>query len=146
MKVRLQTTQNYTGALDAATKIYKNEGASAFYKGTLTPLIGIGACVSFKSISFPQHLVPTCVAPMRTSNYLRCLSNLLDSTTPDVYLQNKTLPNSAALTCLIPNTTHQGPLPESPTLFSHLLSNISASDYKPNRMGQRVSTPVPSIA
>lgn len=24
----------------------KNEGASAFYKGTLTPLIGIGACVS----------------------------------------------------------------------------------------------------
>jgi solute carrier family 25 carnitine/acylcarnitine transporter 20/29 len=32
--------------LDAATQIYRNEGASAFYKGTLTPLIGIGACVS----------------------------------------------------------------------------------------------------
>jgi len=32
--------------LDAATKIYKNEGGLAFYKGTLTPLIGIGACVS----------------------------------------------------------------------------------------------------
>jgi solute carrier family 25 carnitine/acylcarnitine transporter 20/29 len=46
VKVRLQTTQQYTGALDAATQIYKNEGAPAFYKGTLTPLIGIGACVS----------------------------------------------------------------------------------------------------
>jgi solute carrier family 25 carnitine/acylcarnitine transporter 20/29 len=46
VKVRLQTSQQYTGALDAATQIYKNEGALAFYKGTLTPLIGIGACVS----------------------------------------------------------------------------------------------------
>ncbi|KAH8724577.1 mitochondrial carnitine/acylcarnitine carrier protein [Phaeosphaeriaceae sp. PMI808] len=46
VKVRLQTTQQYTGALDAATKIYRNEGALAFYKGTLTPLFGIGACVS----------------------------------------------------------------------------------------------------
>ncbi|KAF2641376.1 mitochondrial carnitine/acylcarnitine carrier protein [Massarina eburnea CBS 473.64] len=46
VKVRLQTTQQYSGALDAATKIYKNEGPLAFYKGTLTPLIGIGACVS----------------------------------------------------------------------------------------------------
>lgn len=46
VKVRLQTTSQYAGALDAATKIYKSEGALAFYKGTLTPLIGIGACVS----------------------------------------------------------------------------------------------------
>lgn len=46
VKVRLQTTTQYTGALDAATSIYRNEGALAFYKGTLTPLIGIGACVS----------------------------------------------------------------------------------------------------
>ncbi|KAH5079524.1 hypothetical protein HBI73_168880 [Parastagonospora nodorum] len=46
VKVRLQTTSQYSGALDAATQIYKNEGASAFYKGTLTPLVGIGACVS----------------------------------------------------------------------------------------------------
>ncbi|KAF2827630.1 mitochondrial carrier protein-like protein [Ophiobolus disseminans] len=46
VKVRLQTSSQYTGALDAATAIYRNEGAAAFYKGTLTPLIGIGACVS----------------------------------------------------------------------------------------------------
>ncbi|KAH7137975.1 mitochondrial carrier domain-containing protein [Dendryphion nanum] len=52
VKVRLQTTQQYTNALDAATKIYKNEGPSAFYKGTLTPLIGIGACVSVQFGAF----------------------------------------------------------------------------------------------
>lgn len=46
VKVRLQTTSQYTGPLDAATSIYRNESAAAFYKGTLTPLIGIGACVS----------------------------------------------------------------------------------------------------
>jgi solute carrier family 25 carnitine/acylcarnitine transporter 20/29 len=46
VKVRLQTTSQYSGALNAATSIYQNEGALAFYKGTLTPLIGIGACVS----------------------------------------------------------------------------------------------------
>lgn len=46
MKVRLQTTTNYKGAFDCASQILKNEGASAFYKGTLTPLIGVGACVS----------------------------------------------------------------------------------------------------
>jgi solute carrier family 25 carnitine/acylcarnitine transporter 20/29 len=46
VKVRLQTTSNYSGAADCATQILKKEGPSAFYKGTLTPLIGIGACVS----------------------------------------------------------------------------------------------------
>ena len=46
VKVRLQTSNQYSNALEAAKSIYKNEGALAFYKGTLTPLIGIGACVS----------------------------------------------------------------------------------------------------
>jgi solute carrier family 25 carnitine/acylcarnitine transporter 20/29 len=57
VKVRLQTTQQYSGALDAATKIYRNEGAFAFYKGTLTPLIGIGACVSGYCSSYPPLLI-----------------------------------------------------------------------------------------
>ncbi|CZT23439.1 related to carrier protein YMC1, mitochondrial [Ramularia collo-cygni] len=52
VKVRLQTTTQYKGALDAASSILKNEGASAFYKGTLTPLIGIGACVSVQFGAF----------------------------------------------------------------------------------------------
>lgn len=52
VKVRLQTTSQYSGALNAATSIYKNEGALAFYKGTLTPLLGIGACVSIQFGAF----------------------------------------------------------------------------------------------
>jgi len=46
VKVRLQTSTEYSSALDCAGKIWKNEGPAAFYKGTLTPLVGIGACVS----------------------------------------------------------------------------------------------------
>ncbi|KAL7910888.1 mitochondrial carrier domain-containing protein [Trichoderma velutinum] len=52
VKVRLQTSNQYAGALEAAASIYKNEGALAFYKGTLTPLIGIGACVSVQFGAF----------------------------------------------------------------------------------------------
>jgi solute carrier family 25 carnitine/acylcarnitine transporter 20/29 len=52
IKVRLQTTSNYKGAADCATQILKNEGPSAFYKGTLTPLIGIGACVSVQFAAY----------------------------------------------------------------------------------------------
>jgi len=46
IKVRLQTTSQYSGAIDAGTQIFRKEGPAAFYKGTLTPLVGIGACVS----------------------------------------------------------------------------------------------------
>jgi len=46
VKVRLQTSTAYPNALSAAASIWKNEGSVAFYKGTLTPLLGIGACVS----------------------------------------------------------------------------------------------------
>ncbi|KAH7157119.1 mitochondrial carrier domain-containing protein [Dactylonectria macrodidyma] len=52
VKVRLQTSSQYSGALEAAASIYRNEGALAFYKGTLTPLIGIGACVSVQFGAF----------------------------------------------------------------------------------------------
>ena len=44
--MRLQTTTQHSTAFDCASKILQNEGPLAFYKGTLTPLIGIGACVS----------------------------------------------------------------------------------------------------
>ncbi|KAI1259736.1 mitochondrial carrier domain-containing protein [Xylariaceae sp. FL1019] len=52
VKVRLQTTTQYSSALNAATTIYAKEGPLAFYKGTLTPLIGIGACVSIQFGAF----------------------------------------------------------------------------------------------
>ncbi|KAJ5224908.1 uncharacterized protein N7469_008411 [Penicillium citrinum] len=54
VKVRLQTTTQYSGAAECAKQIFKNEGPSAFYKGTLTPLIGIGACVSVQFGAFHE--------------------------------------------------------------------------------------------
>ncbi|OAP59023.1 hypothetical protein AYL99_06320 [Fonsecaea erecta] len=52
VKVRLQTTTTYPSALSCASSILQNEGPLAFYKGTLTPLIGIGACVSVQFGAF----------------------------------------------------------------------------------------------
>jgi len=50
VKVRMQTSAKgtYSGMLDCAGGILKNEGPLAFYKGTLTPLLGIGLCVSIQ--------------------------------------------------------------------------------------------------
>ncbi|KAH8668517.1 mitochondrial carrier domain-containing protein [Xylariales sp. PMI_506] len=52
VKVRLQTGTQYNSALEAAKSIYTKEGPLAFYKGTLTPLLGIGACVSIQFGAF----------------------------------------------------------------------------------------------
>jgi solute carrier family 25 carnitine/acylcarnitine transporter 20/29 len=38
----------FAGMGDCAGKLLKNEGPLAFYKGTLTPLLGIGVCVSIQ--------------------------------------------------------------------------------------------------
>jgi solute carrier family 25 carnitine/acylcarnitine transporter 20/29 len=47
VKVRLQTqSQEYNGTMDVVKRIIQKEGVSGFYKGTLTPLLGVGACVS----------------------------------------------------------------------------------------------------
>jgi len=54
VKVRLQTTNQYSSAIEAAKTIYQKEGPLAFYKGTLTPLIGIGACVSVQFGAFHE--------------------------------------------------------------------------------------------
>ncbi|KAH3903098.1 organic acid transporter SCDLUD_000710 [Saccharomycodes ludwigii] len=46
-KVRLQTsTDPNINAIRVVKELIKNEGPLAFYKGTLTPLLGIGVCVS----------------------------------------------------------------------------------------------------
>ncbi|KAH6686819.1 mitochondrial carrier domain-containing protein [Plectosphaerella plurivora] len=52
VKVRLQTSTTQSSALETAQSILKNEGPLAFYKGTLTPLLGIGACVSIQFGAF----------------------------------------------------------------------------------------------
>lgn len=48
VKVRLQSAPEgvYSGAGDVVKKLVANEGMGGFYKGALTPLIGVGACVS----------------------------------------------------------------------------------------------------
>ncbi|PPQ87479.1 hypothetical protein CVT25_008215 [Psilocybe cyanescens] len=50
VKVRMQTAPKgtYNGMVHCAGGILKNEGPLAFYKGTLTPLLGIGVCVSIQ--------------------------------------------------------------------------------------------------
>ncbi|CCK68603.1 organic acid transporter KNAG_0B01560 [Huiozyma naganishii CBS 8797] len=45
-KVRLQTSSANTSLLDVIRSLLRNEGPLAFYKGTLTPLVGVGLCVS----------------------------------------------------------------------------------------------------
>ena len=43
VKVRLQSAPEgtYSGAVDVVKKLIANEGPMGFYKGTLTPLIGV---------------------------------------------------------------------------------------------------------
>lgn len=45
-KVRLQTATTRTTTLEVLRNLVKNEGVFAFYKGALTPLLGVGICVS----------------------------------------------------------------------------------------------------
>ena len=47
VKVRLQTQNGlYQSPIECAKSIYHNEGLFAFYKGTLSPLLGISLCVA----------------------------------------------------------------------------------------------------
>ncbi len=52
IKVRIQAQSpinpTYKNPYDCARKIYLNEGLFTFYRGTLSPLVGIGACVSIQ--------------------------------------------------------------------------------------------------
>jgi solute carrier family 25 carnitine/acylcarnitine transporter 20/29 len=49
-KVRLQSDAlgKYTGMLDVSKTLVQHEGLSAFYKGTMAPLMGVGVCVSIQ--------------------------------------------------------------------------------------------------
>lgn len=60
VKVRIQTNPSaYTSPLDCASKILKADGPLGFYKGTLTPLLGIGVCVSiqFGALEWAKRLL-----------------------------------------------------------------------------------------
>lgn len=60
VKVRLQTqgaggaSAKYSGVLDCVRQTYQQEGIAAFYKGTLAPLLGIGACVATQFAAFHE--------------------------------------------------------------------------------------------
>jgi len=55
IKVRLQSGGNqYSGMMDCVTKTIRNEGAMALYKGTLSPLAGVGLCVSIQFAAVEQ--------------------------------------------------------------------------------------------
>lgn len=47
-KVRMQTSSGPTTAKGVIGTLLKKEGPLAFYKGTMTPLVGVGACVSLQ--------------------------------------------------------------------------------------------------
>jgi solute carrier family 25 (mitochondrial carnitine/acylcarnitine transporter), member 20/29 len=44
--------------VDCATRIFKNDGPMAFYRGTTTPLLGVGLCVSIQ-FGVVEHLKRT---------------------------------------------------------------------------------------
>ncbi|KAI9680835.1 MAG: hypothetical protein M1817_004275 [Caeruleum heppii] len=131
VKVRLQTTSEYSNALECAAKIWKNEGPTAFYKGTLTPLVGIGACVSVQFTCF--HLArrtlearnlsssPTTAPTLSTPQYYLAgafagLSNtILSSPIEHVRIRLQTQPHDPAkrlytgpLDCIRQLTRHHG--------------------------------------
>lgn len=55
VKVRLQTLAgNDVGSLAIIRQVLRNEGALAFYKGTISPLFGVGVCVSLQFYGFHE--------------------------------------------------------------------------------------------
>lgn len=48
VKVRLQSSNAYSGTLDCITRTIRDEGPLALYKGSLSPLLGIAFCVSIQ--------------------------------------------------------------------------------------------------
>ncbi|KAL5003288.1 mitochondrial carrier domain-containing protein [Aspergillus recurvatus] len=54
VKVRMQVQAN-NSAVQVARDIWRDEGALAFYKGTLPPLLGAGACITQISIVYSTY-------------------------------------------------------------------------------------------
>lgn len=48
VRIQAQTKENRSSMVDVAKRIWQNEGPLGFYKGTLPPLVGLGACVSIQ--------------------------------------------------------------------------------------------------
>ncbi|KAG1147323.1 hypothetical protein G6F37_000827 [Rhizopus arrhizus] len=50
LQTQSATNPLYTGMMDCVKKTRAKEGFGGFYKGTMTPLVGIGACVSIQFV------------------------------------------------------------------------------------------------
>ncbi|KAI9473512.1 MAG: mitochondrial carrier domain-containing protein [Benjaminiella poitrasii] len=59
IKVRLQTTQHAKGAMDCFRQLVTREGLPGFYRGVMSPLVGIGFCnaVMFMSNGYFRNLL-----------------------------------------------------------------------------------------
>lgn len=54
VKIRLQTSKTPTTSGQVIKQVLQKEGILAFYKGTLAPLFGVGACVSLQFYGFHE--------------------------------------------------------------------------------------------
>lgn len=54
VKIRLQTSTSSKTSGQIIKQVIQNEGVFAFYKGTLAPLFGVGACVSLQFYGFHE--------------------------------------------------------------------------------------------
>ncbi|SGZ47781.1 CIC11C00000005196 [Sungouiella intermedia] len=54
VKIRLQTSKTATSSAEIIKQVLQKEGILAFYKGTLAPLFGVGACVSLQFYGFHE--------------------------------------------------------------------------------------------
>lgn len=54
VKIRLQTSPTPITSGEVIKQVLKKEGPLAFYKGTLAPLFGVGACVSLQFYGFHE--------------------------------------------------------------------------------------------
>lgn len=54
VKIRLQTSPTPTTSAQIIKNVLQKEGVLAFYKGTLAPLFGVGACVSLQFYGFHE--------------------------------------------------------------------------------------------
>ncbi|KAL3490560.1 mitochondrial carrier domain-containing protein [Aspergillus germanicus] len=103
IKVRMQTQANQN-AIQVARNILRHEGALAFYKGTLPPLIAVGACISTVYTTF-HTLSETLKSHTSTSTLTRpqtyligglagLANSIISGPTEHIRIRLQTLPQS----------------------------------------------------
>ncbi|KAI4288425.1 MAG: hypothetical protein L6R35_002307 [Caloplaca aegaea] len=125
IKVRLQTTTRYTGAVDAATKIFKDEGPLAFYK--------VGGGWAAEALG---GVLMGVVGHADAVGGDRSPSNSAASTTPVGSSKPATPSTTAPPRFHTPNSTPPVPSPVLPTPSSLAPSSTFASGCRRNPTAQ----------